>query len=243
MTTSGLPASSIRGRTPVRALPATNLAFSIPLRSALRSASSIASGTISRPQISPASRGHRQADRADAAEEVEDALAPGQSGELRRDPVEALGHLGVGLEERAVGHLELEAAELLVQAFFAERPGRAVGAARVALDRRVEVDRRAGQARRGGHQAGLDLPGPPSLADDEVAEHAASRRRVVGREVLHPRPFAHPVAGRVAGFRGQLAVVDVDDQVPAAARVEAERDALVGESTAPAPKEYSSLLR
>ena len=92
--------------------------------------------------------GHRQADRADAAEEVEDALAAGQAGELRRHPVEALGHLGVGLEEGAVGHLEVEAAELLVQALFAERPGRAVGAARVALDRRVEVDRRARQARR-----------------------------------------------------------------------------------------------
>ena len=51
---------------------------------------------------------------------------------------------------------------------------------------------------------------------------------VVGGDVLHPRPFAHPVAGGVAGFRGELAVVDVDDQVPAAARVEAERDALVG---------------
>ena len=64
------------------------------------------------------------------------------------DRVEALGHLGVGLEEGAVGHLELEAAELLVQALFAERPGRAVGAAGVALDRRVEVDRRLRQARR-----------------------------------------------------------------------------------------------
>ena len=53
-TTSGLPAFSISGRTPVRALPAMKWAFSIPLRSALRSASAIASGTISRPQTSPA---------------------------------------------------------------------------------------------------------------------------------------------------------------------------------------------
>src|SRR6201999_3344806 len=77
-------------------------------------------------------------------------------------------------------------------------------------------------------QAGLDLAGAPALADDEVAQNALAGGRVVGGDVLHPRPFAHPVAGRVAGFRGELAVVDVDDQVPAAARVEAEGDALVG---------------
>ena len=53
MTRSGLPASSNSGRTPVRALAATNFAFSIRLRRALRSASAIASGTISRPQTSP----------------------------------------------------------------------------------------------------------------------------------------------------------------------------------------------
>ena len=52
--TSGLPAFSISGRTPVRALPAMKRAFPIPFSSALRSASAIASGTISRPQTSPA---------------------------------------------------------------------------------------------------------------------------------------------------------------------------------------------
>ncbi len=108
-TTSGLPACSISGRTPVRALPAMKWAFSIPLRSALRSASAIASGTISSPQTSPASLGHRQPDRADPAVEVEDALAAAQAGELGGDRVEALGHLGVGLEEGAVGHLQLAA--------------------------------------------------------------------------------------------------------------------------------------
>ena len=54
-TTSGLPAFSTSGRTPVRALPDMKRAFSIPLLSALRSASAIASATISSPQTSPAS--------------------------------------------------------------------------------------------------------------------------------------------------------------------------------------------
>src|ERR1700753_3410425 len=47
----------------------------------------------------------------------------------------------------------------------------------------------------------------------------APPRRVVGRDVPEPRPFAPPVARRVARFARQLAVVDVDDQVPAAACV------------------------
>ena len=45
---------------------------------------------------------------------------------------------------------------------------------------------------------------------------------VVGRDRLQLRPVADLVAGGVAGLGGELAVVDVDDQVPAAAGVEAE---------------------
>ena len=48
-------------------------------------------------------------------------------------------------------------------------------------------------------------------------------RRVVGGDRARAGPFADPVAGGVAGFGGELAVLDVDDQVPAAAGVEAER--------------------
>ena len=147
----------------------------------------------------------------------------GEAGELGGDRVEALGHLGVGLEEGAVGHLEVEAAELLAQALLAEHPGRAVGAAGVALDLGVEVDRRAREAGRGGDQAGLQLAGAPPLADGEVAQHAAAGAGVVGGDVFGPRPFADRVAGRVAGLGGEVAVLDVDDQVPAAAGVEAER--------------------
>src|SRR5215213_5211 len=166
---------------------------------------------------------HRQADRADPAVEVEEALAAAQAGELGRDPIEALGHLGVRLEEGAVGDLQLEPAELLAQAFLTERPGRAVGAAGVALDHRVQVDRGLGKARRRGDEAGLDLAGAPPLADDEVSQHALAGALVVGGNRLPAGPVANLVAGRVAGFRGELAVLDVDDAVPAAAGMEAER--------------------
>ena len=53
-TTSGLPASSISGRIWVRASPARKRAFEIPLMRAFSSASTIASGTTSMPQTSPA---------------------------------------------------------------------------------------------------------------------------------------------------------------------------------------------
>ncbi len=147
-TTSGLPACSTSGRTPVRALAARKWTFSISLRLALRSASVDRLGDDLQPPDLAGLGGHRQADRADPAVEVEDALAAGQAGELGGDRVEALGHLGVGLEEGAVGHLQLQPAELLAQPLLAEHAGRAVGAAGVALDRGVEVDRRSREARR-----------------------------------------------------------------------------------------------
>ena len=122
-----------------------------------------------------------------------------------------------------MGDLELQAAELLAQALLAERSGRAVGAARVALDRRVQVDGRFGEARRRGDQAGLDLAGAPALADDEIAQHALAAALVVGGDRLAAGPVADLVAGGVAGLGGEPAVLDADDPVPAAAGVEAER--------------------
>ena len=68
--------------------------------------------------------------------------APVEAGHLGGDPVEALGHLRVGLEEGAVGDPEAQAAELLLEVLGAERAGRAVGAAAGALDDRVQVDGR-----------------------------------------------------------------------------------------------------
>ena len=53
-TSFGLPASSSSGRISFRASPARKRAFSIPLRLAFSSASTIASGTISMPRTSPA---------------------------------------------------------------------------------------------------------------------------------------------------------------------------------------------
>ncbi len=126
-----------------------------------------------------------QTDRADPAVEVEEPLPVAERGELARDGVEALGHLGVGLEEGAVRDLQLQSAEALAQAFLAEHSGRPLGSARVALDHRVQVDRRLGEAGRRGDQPRLDLAGAPPLADDEVAEDAArepaDRRRVSPR--------------------------------------------------------------
>jgi hypothetical protein len=174
------------------------------------------------PDLSGVAR-HRQPDRADPAEEVEDALAAGEPGELAGDRVEALGHLGIGLEEGGVGHLQLEAAELLAQTLLAEHPGRAVGAARVARDDRVQVDRWSREPRLDRHQPGLDLAGAPTLAHREVAQDAAAGAAVVGGNRLRARPFAHRVARLVPPLARQVAVLDVDDHVPAPARVEAER--------------------
>ena len=49
-----------------------------------------------------------------------------------------------------------------------------------------------------------------------------ARAAVVGGDRLEPGPVADRVAGRVAGLGGEQAVLDADDQVPAAAGVEAE---------------------
>ena len=118
--------------------------------------------------------GEREADRADAAVEVEEALAPAEPGELAGDRVQALGHLGVGLEEGGVGDAEAKAAELLGEVLGAEDAGGAVGAAGRALDHGVEVDRRARDLGRRGDEPGLQLAGAPALADDEVAQDARS---------------------------------------------------------------------
>ena len=125
--------------------------------------------------------------------------------------------------KKAPGEIsQLQPAHLLAQALLAEHAGRPVAVAGVAGDDRVQVDGRFREARLGGDQAGLDLAAAPALAHDQVAEDAAALAAVVGRSSLQPRPVAHLVAGGVAGLGGEVAVVDVDDQVPAPAGVEAE---------------------
>ena len=123
---------------------ATKRALSIPFAAALCSASATASGTPSRPQTSPACAGEREADRADPAVEVEDALAAGEPGELAGDRVEALGHLGVGLQEGGVGDAEAAGPQSSSSRCSApSTPVGPVGAAGRALDHGVQVDRRA----------------------------------------------------------------------------------------------------
>src|SRR5207253_1986304 len=113
--------------------------------------------------------------------------------------------------------------ELLPQPLGAQHPGRTVAAAGIALDDRVEVDRRSREAGFGSDQSGLDLPGPPPFAHRQVAEDAAAGAGVVGGDRLRPGPVANGVPCLVAGLARQVAVLDADDQVPAAAGVEAER--------------------
>ena len=227
-TTSGLPASSMRGRRPVRALPTRKWAFSIPLRSALRSASAIApTDELEAPDLAGVA-GEGEADRADAAVEVEDALGAGEAGELGGDPVEALGHLGVRLKERAVGDLEVEPAELLRDRLGAKGAGRALGRSRSSFDHGVEVDGRALDRSRRRDEARLQVAGAQALADDEVAQDAVAAAAVQRGNLVGDGPAAHLVAGVVAALGGEVAVVDTDDAVPAAAGVEAEGEAGIG---------------
>ena len=99
-----------------------------------------------------------------------------------------------------MGDPEPQPAELLGQVLGAEHPGRAVGAAARALDHRVQVHRRAGELAGSGDEAGLQLPGPPPLADDEVAQHPVAGRRVVGGDPLRTGPGADRVARLVVGL-------------------------------------------
>ena len=132
--------------------------------------------------------GQRQRDRAAAAVEVEDLLAAGQPASSIAIAVEALGHLGVGLEERLGRDAEAQAgrapprsnslpAELLRLALarglghaLRRCPENAVRARR-GLDERVAVE-----VALAGHEPRLELPGAPPLAHDEVAQEARVRR-------------------------------------------------------------------
>ena len=66
------------------------------------------------PQLARA-RGERERDRADPAVQVVHALPALQRGVLGGHPVQQLGHLGVGLEERLGGDAQVELAEALGQ--------------------------------------------------------------------------------------------------------------------------------
>ena len=63
-------------------------------------------------------------------------------------------------------------------------------------------------------QTDLELSGPPTLADDEVAQEAAPRASVERLELLRTAPFEHLVARPVARLGGQQAVLDVVNLLP-----------------------------
>src|SRR3954471_17476987 len=176
-------------------------------------------------------RGERQGDGADARVEVEDALVAAQRGELHRGAVQALGHLRVRLEEGVGRDRELELAEALVEPRGPgqERRLAALGALPevgrlrpeqpVAFDgggERVRVD-----ASGRGDEPHLQLARAPPLADHEIAQEAAVRPPVPRFEALRIGPREHLPARRVAPLGGEQDVVDGDDLVEAAGRVEA----------------------
>ncbi len=153
---------------------------------------------------------------------------PSRPGVVARDAVKRFGHLRVGLKEGGVGDAEAKAGELLLEVLLAQDAGRPVGAAGRAVDDGVEIDRRARELGRRGDEAGLHLPGADALADDQVAKDAAPVGGLVRRQAVLARPFADLVAGRVVALGREMAVVDVDDAAPVAARVEAQGELAVG---------------
>ena len=180
---------------------------------------------VSSPQTSPASRGEREADRADPAVEVEEPLAAGEAGELAGDRVEALGHLGVGLQEGAcarrgsAGRRAPRSGARRRARRSARRcrpPGPSITVCRSTGGRGIssgEVTRRV-----------WTWPVRRPSRTTRLRSDAGLRAAVVGGRARVVRPVADRVAGRVVGLRGELAVVDVDDLGPAAAAVEAERE-------------------
>src|SRR3954452_23701637 len=76
-------------------------------------------------------------------------------------------------------------------------------------------------------EADLQLAGAPALADHEVAQRADLRAAVVGAVALLARPGQHGAPRLVAALALQQAVLDVDDVLPRAGRVEAT-DELAG---------------
>ena len=121
--------------------------------------------------------GEREADRADAAVEVEDALVAAQLRELGGDLVQPLGHLGVGLEERLRADQEVEAA----------RAARAAAACRrAARSRRPAV-----------------LSPSCSWLGPEQAVAARPRRSASRCRCCRARSRAAPAARRCGGPRGR----------------------------------------
>ena len=124
----------------------------------------------------------REPDRPDAAVEIPDRLPAGQPGELARDPVQHLRHLGVRLEERVGAGPEAQAAKLLLDRVVApEQPrGQVRHLGRRVVDRPVHGAHLGEAPQHLGEVAGLE-----ALAGrgHELHEHLARVARFAVDEV------------------------------------------------------------
>ena len=185
--------------------------------------------------------GEAQADGADPAVQVEDALPALEVGELGGDRVELLGHLGVRLKERLRRDREAQARR---------SPPRACGApamtsvsppcvvsASASVRVHISPSQSTAAARASvssspgtGDEPHLQLARAPALAHDEVAQQA---RRACGghrRQALLATPGQRPARGRrCERSEASRQSVTGDDLVPRARRVEAaDERAVVG---------------
>ena len=133
-------------------------ALAISLSSALRSASATASGDDLDPQTSPAPRGERQADRADPAVEVEDPPAAREPGHLGGDRRRAARPSRCWSERRPAWEISKRRPQ--ISSVSRSAPSTPVGPSVPPLGPSITVWRSTGawgSARRGGHQARLQL--------------------------------------------------------------------------------------
>ena len=211
-TTSGRPALSSSGRIAVRTSPAKNCGVVHPVQAGvLDRVGHRLLHQLHAPDLTRLERQH-EGDRADPAEEIHHALAARGRGQLRRDPVEALRHLGVGLEERVGRDPEAAAREISSSSFscafqhlrlavagglrHAPRPA-STAPSRPASPR---PGRRRAEVARARDQPRLQLTRAPALAHHQVAQETALIAAVPGGEPLGrgTRPSPTPAGRRRA---------------------------------------------
>ncbi len=186
----------------------------------------------------PRSRGQGDPDAPGAAEEVVEHLRAVQPGRLGDPLVEPLGHARVRLEERPRRDAQGGTADALLEPVPAERHAGGVAGGGLG-DPRVDRVQHPHDLGMGVGQAGRDrvgarlgardgdeghqhLPGRDALAHHDVAQGPRLGALVVGGQAGAGGRGAGGLANGVAQRRGQQAGGDIDDLVPAPARVEAE---------------------
>ncbi len=176
-------------------------------------------------------RGQRQPDRADAAEEVEDALPALQARVLARDAVEPLGHLGVRLEERVGAIAKRRPAS---SSSIASRPvqHRSTPPAVVSATPAARVQNRpsapTASARPVGSSGASEVtrrtcssPVRRPSRTTRLRSRPSCVRRSQARRPAVAAPGEHRLARRVAALGDEQAVRQRDDPLPRAGRVEA----------------------